>query len=90
MQRHSHVRRKRGSKRPARAANLADRLEVERETLLRRLARLHASAKRRPGYKTALRLLNPTFRKADLTARIAILQAASFMVEVLERIPPPL
>jgi hypothetical protein len=67
---------------------MAVRLEARREALLLRLTRLQDNARRKPGYKTALRLLNPTFRRADLAARAAILQAASFMVEVLEMMPP--
>ena len=65
-----------------------ERLEVQRDALLRRLLRVHAAAKKKPGYRTALNLLNPTFRKANLAARVAILQAASFMVDILERTPP--
>jgi hypothetical protein len=66
----------------------ADQLELQRDVLLGRLARLHVGAKRRPGYRTALRLLNSTFRKADLATRAAILQAAGFMVQVLEMTRP--
>ena len=66
----------------------ATRLEDQREALLDRLGRLHADARSRPGYRTALRLLNPMFRKANLATRAALLQAASFMIEVLEMTPP--
>src|SRR5262245_37669902 len=64
----------------ARGEPSPERLEVQREALLRRLARLHANAKQRPGYRTALNLLNPTFYRANLAARVAILQAANFMI----------
>jgi hypothetical protein len=64
-----------------------DRLESDREALLRRLSHLHSSAKLLPGYRSALTLLNSRFRRANLTTRLALLQAAQFMVEVLERIP---
>jgi hypothetical protein len=64
------------------------RLEEKREALLSRLQRLDPNARARPGYKTALRLLNPMFRKANLATRAALLQAATFMVEVLEMTPP--
>jgi hypothetical protein len=64
-----------------------DRLEADREALLRRLSRLDSGAKLLPGYRSALTLLNSRFRRADLATRLALLQAAQFMVEVLERIP---
>jgi hypothetical protein len=67
---------------------LAERLERQRDALLQRLARLHAAARHRPGYRTARKLLNPTFRKANLAARAAILQAANFMISSLEMTPP--
>jgi hypothetical protein len=63
-------------------------LEATREMLLQRLEHLGPEAKRSPGYKSALTLLNRKFRLATLSARIGILQAASFMIDVLERTPP--
>jgi len=64
-----------------------DRLESDREVLLRRLSHLSSAAKLLPGYRSALILLNSRFRRANLATRLALLQAAQFMVEVLERIP---
>jgi hypothetical protein len=64
-----------------------DRLEADREALLQRLSHLHGGAKLLPGYRSALTLLNSRFRRANLATRLALLQAAHFMVEVLERIP---
>lgn len=64
-----------------------DKLELDREVLLSRLRNLDARAKTQPGYRTALLLLNSKFRKASLTARVAVLQSAAFMVEVLEKLP---
>ena len=64
-----------------------DRLESDREALLRRLSHLSTAAKLLPGYRSALILLNSRFRRANLATRLALLQAAQFMVEVLERIP---
>jgi hypothetical protein len=83
-------RRSKRVKRPASAAKLpsAARLEVQREALLLRLTRLRADVRRRPGYRTALKLLNPMFRRANLAARVTILQAANFMVDILEMTPP--
>jgi hypothetical protein len=57
--------------------------------LLGRLRGLHEGAKQTPGYKSATRLLNPIFRRSDLATRLAVLRAANFMIEILERIPPP-
>jgi hypothetical protein len=64
-----------------------ERLESDREALLRRLSYLHSGAKLLPGYRSAHTLLNSRFRRANLATRLALLQAAHFMVEVLERIP---
>jgi len=72
-----------------RAADLQpDKLEAEREALLQRLAFLGENAKTHRGYETARRLLNQKFRKSTLVARLGILQAASFMIDVLERSLP--
>lgn len=88
--------RKRSTRRPRQveraksrqAAASAARLEDQRAALLDRLARLQDHARLSPGHRTALRLLNPMFRKASLTARAAILQAAGFMIDILEMTPP--
>lgn len=64
-----------------------EKLEESRAALLQRLQNLDARAKERPGYRTARSLLNSKFRKASLGARLAVLQSAAFMVEVLERLP---
>lgn len=39
-----------------------------------------------PGYKRALKLLNDTFRKSKLAQRLAVLQAAAWLIDVLERV----
>jgi hypothetical protein len=62
-------------------------LTARREALLRRLKGLDPAAKAKPGYRSALVLLNRKFRTASPAARLGILQAASFMVNVLERLP---
>ncbi|MDX2205547.1 MAG: hypothetical protein NW223_22545 [Hyphomicrobiaceae bacterium] len=62
-------------------------MEEERVALLERLKNLDARAKAQPGYRTALSLLNSKFRKASIGARVAVLQAATFMTEVLEKLP---
>lgn len=66
---------------------MIDKLEADREALLLRLHNLTPQAKAQPGYRTALSLLNSKFRKATLGARVAVLQSASFMIEVLEKLP---
>lgn len=62
-------------------------MELERSALLDRLQNLDPRAKARPGYRTALSLLNSKFRKASIGARLAVLQSAAFMIEVLEKLP---
>lgn len=64
-----------------------DDMEQDRSKLLRRLHNLDPRVKDKPGYRTALSLLNSKFRKATLTARVAVLQSAAFMIEVLEKLP---
>lgn len=65
-----------------------DRLEAHRESLLLRLERLDGVAKDSRGYRSTLTLLNSKYRKATLAARFGILEAAAFMIEVLEMLPP--
>lgn len=76
--------RRNGARTPASPALL----EVQRDQLLARLLRLHASAKQRLGYKTAASLLNPIFRRSSLAARAAVLEAANFMIAILKRTSP--
>jgi hypothetical protein len=63
-------------------------LEAQREALLRRLACLNPLLKTNPGYKSADVLLNSTYVRSKLATRLAILQAAQFMIRVLEITPP--
>jgi hypothetical protein len=66
-------------------------LEHKREELLRRLANTQAAAGRaHPGAKRALTLLNQTFRKASVAQRLAVLQAADWLIRVIEMTPPTL
>jgi hypothetical protein len=62
-----------------------DELEAKRAELVARLALLRGSQKH-PGYKRALTLLNDTFRKAKLAQRLAVLQAASWLIDILEQL----
>jgi hypothetical protein len=73
----------------ARSRNAPEvRLERQQEALRQRLKRVHQKARQSPGYKTALRLLGQVSRKGSLATRLAILDAATFMIDVLEMIPP--
>jgi hypothetical protein len=63
-----------------------DLLEAHRAALIARLTALGEAGQRHPGYKRALKLLNDTFRKAKLAQRLAVLQAASWLIDVLEKI----
>lgn len=62
-----------------------DALESQRAGLMSRLGGLSGSARAHPGYKRALTLLNVTFRKSRLPQRMAVLQAAAWLIGVLER-----
>jgi predicted RNA polymerase sigma factor len=63
-----------------------DELEARRADLLARLGRLGENARQHPGYKRALRLLNNIFRKSKLPQRLAVLQAAAWLIDVLEQV----
>jgi hypothetical protein len=63
-----------------------DDIEKRRDALLARLNRLSAVTEAHPGHKRALKLLNETFRKAKLAQRLAVLNAAAWLIEVLERV----
>jgi len=66
-----------------------DRLTSRRNLLLDRLGRLHPATKRSRGYRTARTLLEKKFVLAGPTTQVAILQAAAFMVDILEKLPIP-
>jgi hypothetical protein len=62
-----------------------ENLEAKREELLARLAAIGDAAKQHPGHRRALTLLNASFRRASLAQRAAVLQAAEWLIEVIER-----
>lgn len=62
-----------------------DALERRREELMARLVALGGKAGRHPAHGRARTLLNSTFRKADLVQRAAILEAADWLITVLDR-----
>jgi len=63
-----------------------DNLEAQRTALMQRLSGLGGNAQRHPAYKRALRLLNDTFRNAKMAQRLAVLQAATWLIDVLEQL----
>ena len=63
-----------------------DELEARRAALVARLHRLGETGQRHPGFKRALKLLNDTYRKSKLAQRLAVLQAATWLIDVLEQL----
>lgn len=61
-----------------------DALEKRRTALLARLAALRASADTHPAFKSAQKLLNDRFRKSSLVQRASVLQAADWLIGVLD------
>jgi hypothetical protein len=62
-----------------------DDLERRRDELMARLAALGERAASHPGHGRARTLLNTTFRKASLVQRAAVLEAADWLIRVLDR-----
>jgi hypothetical protein len=60
--------------------------ERRRAAIMQRLAGLNEKARAHPGYRRASTLLNQTFRKASVAQRLATLQAAEWLIEVLENL----
>lgn len=77
-------------KKPAEARNSFrhryDDLEAKRTALMARLEMIGRTSRKHPGYRRALTLLNDTFRKSKLAQRLAVLQAASWLIDILERV----
>jgi hypothetical protein len=63
-----------------------DELEAKRVELLARLAKLGDAGRKNSGFDAALKLLNVQFRRATLAQRMAVLQSASWMIDLLERL----
>ncbi len=61
-------------------------VEARREKLIARLRALGGKAQSHPGYRRALTLLNDTFRKAKLAQRLAVLESAAWLIDILERL----
>ncbi len=62
-----------------------DDLEQRRRALLERLGALGDRARAHPSHARVLALLNQSFRKAKLAQRAAVLQAASFLIDVIDK-----
>ncbi len=65
-------------------------LELSRAALLARLDRHMKVVRTHPSAKRALKLLNDTFRSASVAQRVAILQAAEWLINLIEKTPPVL
>lgn len=63
-----------------------DELEARRAELSTRLHLLGESAQLHPAYKRALKLLNDIYRREKLPQRLAVLQAAAWLIDVLEKV----
>ncbi len=63
-----------------------DEIEAHRAALVARLTSLGEAGQRHPGYRRAFTLLNATFRRSKLPQRLAILQAAAWLIDVLEKL----
>ena len=63
-------------------------LDRKREALRKRLDHLLPAAKASNGFKSASALLGASYVRADLAARVALLEAADFLIRVLEMMPP--
>jgi cytochrome P450 len=62
-----------------------DALEQRREELIARLAALGEKARANPAHSRARTLLNQSFRKASLAQRAAVLEAADWLIAVLDK-----
>src|SRR4029077_13525616 len=62
-----------------------DALEQRRDELIGKLSVLGEKAAANPAHGRARTLLNATFRKASLVQRAAILEAADWLITVLDR-----
>jgi hypothetical protein len=62
-----------------------DELEARRDALIARLGALGERAAAHPSHRRARTMLNVSFRKASLVQRAAILEAADWMITILDR-----
>jgi len=62
-----------------------DALEQRRDELIGKLSALGEKAVAHPGHGRARTLLNATFRKASLAQRAAVLEAAAWLIAIVDR-----
>jgi hypothetical protein len=76
------------AQKPARASfrRRYDELETRRATLIARRAALGDASRRHQAYRRAGTLLNQTFRKETVAQRLAVLQAAAWLIDVLQKL----
>lgn len=63
-----------------------DELEARRAELIARLASFGEAARGHPAYARSLKLLNDTFSRGRLAQRMAVLEAASWLIDLLEKL----
>ena len=63
-----------------------DDLEARRAELCERLRTLGHKAEEHSAYKGALKLLNTIYRKEKLGRRLAVLQSAAWLIDILEKL----
>jgi hypothetical protein len=63
-----------------------DELENRRTQLSARLQSLGDSARKHPGYKRTMTLLNEIYRREKLPQRVAVLQSAAWLIDILEKL----
>ena len=78
------------TRQPASFRRRYDALEQRRADLIARLAALGERARANPAHQRARTLLNQTFRKASVVQRAAILEAADWLIGILDRTTMPL
>lgn len=62
-----------------------DELEQRRVALVERLRALDTKGRAHPAYDRAMTLLTTTFRRASLAQRAAVLQSATWLIDVLDK-----
>ena len=63
-----------------------DDLEARRAELCDRLRTLGSKAEEHPAHKGALKLLNTIYRREKLAQRLAVLQSAAWLIDILEKL----
>jgi hypothetical protein len=63
-----------------------EQVEKRRSELVDRLSRVTAKGNDHPGYRRASKLLNDIFRNASLEQRPIILGAATWFIDILEKL----